>query len=186
MKRNRRLSEAETALWKKVVEKVLPLDPDSGFVPTPDRSEPRPLPAPAPIRPFVIGEKSTARTEAVPRATMPANTDKNRLRRLKKGQLKVDRRVDLHGLTLAEARPVLNNFVFGAHAAGKKVLLVITGKGKSGPDIDVIPTRRGILRQQVPQWLASAPLREVVSEVVPAHRYHGGEGACYVFLRRRR
>ena len=66
-----------------------------------------------------------------------------------------------------------------------KDALVITGKGKRGPDIGPIPHRMGVLRHQVPQWLRQPPLGPATLQVTEAHLKHGGSGAFYVYLRRR-
>jgi DNA-nicking Smr family endonuclease len=62
-----------------------------------------------------------------------------------------------------------------SRAQGRRAILVITGKGALGD---------GILRRRVPEWLASAPLREAVAGLAEAHRRHGGGGALYVALKR--
>ncbi|MFV2002190.1 MAG: Smr/MutS family protein, partial [Paracoccaceae bacterium] len=87
---------------------------------------------------------------------------------------------------LAEAHPALIGFVLGAHSAGRRLVLVITGKGKPGTDAGPIPERRGVLKHQVPGWLAGSALRPAVLQVTQAHLRHGGSGAYYVYLKRRR
>ncbi|WP_315898768.1 Smr/MutS family protein [Vannielia litorea] len=78
-------------------------------------------------------------------------------------------------------------FIHSAHADGKRLVLVITGKGRTKPDDDgPIPSRPGVLRRQVPDWLTRPPLASLVLEVIPANLRHGGDGAFYVYLRRTR
>lgn len=107
---------------------------------------------------------------------------------MQRGKLKPEARIDLHGMTLADAHPALTDFVLRAHDRGLRLLLVITGKGQGGDrrDDGPIPIRRGVLRQQVPGWLVAPPLGAVVLDVRPAHHRHGGEGAYYVYLKKRR
>ena len=65
------------------------------------------------------------------------------------------------------------------------MVLVITGKGRlPADDRDVMPQRRGVLRDHLPVWLAG--MGDAVVKVMPAHRRHGGEGAFYLYLRRKR
>ena len=71
-----------------------------------------------------------------------------------------------------------------AQAGGLRLLLVITGKGR--PTEAAWPQRHGILRHSVPHWLAAPPLAGRILQVAPAHQRHGGAGAYYVYLRRRR
>jgi len=98
-----------------------------------------------------------------------------------------DRRVDLHGMTAQVAHAVLTQFIMSAHASGARLVLVITGKGRLHGDADsVMPQRKGIIRHSVPEWLRQAPLTGKVVQVIPAHRKHGGDGAYYVYLRRKR
>ena len=103
-----------------------------------------------------------------------------------RGKLVPESRIDLHGMTLGEAHPELVRFVLSAHGAGKRLVLVITGKGKERDDEGPIPRRVGVLRHQLPHWLSQAPLRGIVLQVTPAHYRHGGGGAFYVYLRRPR
>jgi DNA-nicking Smr family endonuclease len=81
-------------------------------------------------------------------------------RRMIRGKMKPEARIDLHGMTLSEAHPALVDFVVDAHAQGLRLLLVITGKGRGGDreDHGPIPIRRGVLKQQVPGWLTAPPL----------------------------
>ena len=110
--------------------------------------------------------------------------DAKRHARLRRGKLEPEDRLDLHGLTLAAAHPRLVRFVTEAHLAGKRLILVITGKGRGKTGEGPIPSRIGALRHEVPVWLAQAPLSRFVLQVVPAHPKHGGTGAYYVYLRR--
>jgi DNA-nicking Smr family endonuclease len=114
----------------------------------------------------------------------PVRMDRKAFNRLTRGKLAPEARIDLHGMTLAEAHPALNRFVAAAHADGKRLVLVITGKGRSGEDHGPIPQRPGVLKHQVPQWLGRPPLGAMILQVTEAHLRHGGAGAYYVYLRR--
>ncbi len=107
----------------------------------------------------------------------PADVDPNLHRRLARGREALAARVDLHGLTQDAARAALTGFVRRSVDDGWRAVLVITGKGVSGD---------GVLRRRVPEWLAAAPIREHIAGVSEAHRRHGGEGALYVALKRKR
>jgi DNA-nicking Smr family endonuclease len=149
--------------------------------------------APPALQPFQIGEK--ARTvlghDLVPNlsarlSAAPLRMDAKAFARMSRGKLSPEARIDLHGLTLAEAHPQLIGFVLGAQAQGLRLVLVITGKGRRPTDDGPVPQRHGVLRHQVPQWLAQAPLGQAVLQVAEAHLRHGGSGAFYVYLRRPR
>ena len=91
-----------------------------------------------------------------------------------------------HGAMLAEAHPALSGFILQSQALGRRLVLVITGKGKLRDDPGPIPRRHGVLRHQVPQWLRMPPLNHAVLQVREAHIRHGGHGALYIYLGRRR
>lgn len=111
----------------------------------------------------------------------PAGLDGNTGRRLARGEIAPDTKLDLHGLTEAAAHRALTSLVLAAHKRGERLLLVVTGKGGVSPDPD---RPRGVLRALVPRWLAEAPLAALIAEKRAAHRRHGGEGALYVYLRK--
>ncbi len=123
-------------------------------------------------------------------------------RRLQRGKLEIEGRLDLHGMTEAVAHRALDQFIQSQAAQGKRMVLVITGKGKGrdwqGNPIAVppapwergggysAPTQSGLLRRMVPRWLAQPPLNALVVETSHAQPKHGGTGALYVYLRRQR
>ena len=94
--------------------------------------------------------------------------------------MEIDARLDLHGMTQVRAHRALFGFLQRAHGDGLSFVLVITGKGKVG----VSESERGVLRRQVPQWLALPEFRSLVVGFEEAHIGHGGEGALYVRIRR--
>jgi len=107
--------------------------------------------------------------------------DRRLTQRLARGRTAIDARIDLHGLTQAEAFAQLTAFLRRARRDGARTVLVITGKGAIG---DPEGPARGVLRRQVPLWLSASGLREGVIAFAPAHAEHGGSGALYVRLRR--
>ncbi|MEO0830416.1 MAG: Smr/MutS family protein [Pseudomonadota bacterium] len=189
----RGLRADEKELWQRVTVTATPLHrkpahkPEAEIEPQTSISENAPSSAPEPFRigsrtPAPINGKSVARVTAL--GDQSVNMDSKTFARLKRGKLKPEARLDLHGKSLAQAHPALTAFIFSAHSSGKRLVLVITGKGKEKETFDPIPVRRGVLRHQVPDWLRSPPLGSLVLQVTPAHLRHGGEGAYYVYLRR--
>jgi DNA-nicking Smr family endonuclease len=74
-----------------------------------------------------------------------------------------------------------------AQSSGKRLVLVITGKGGKREELGAIaPQRMGALKRQVPLWLTMAPVSTAVLQVTESHIRHGGAGAYYVYLRRAR
>ncbi|KEJ90637.1 Smr/MutS family protein [Sulfitobacter donghicola] len=116
----------------------------------------------------------------------PVQMDNKSFGKLKRGKMRPEGKIDLHGMTLERAHPALLSFVMRSHAQGKRLILVVTGKGKQRDDGGPIPVRLGVLRHQVPQWLAMQPMKSVVLQIAQAHVSHGGGGAYYVYLRRHR
>lgn len=191
---HKRLNDDDLALWRQVTERTEKLDLKSLFVPEID--------APTPAAPALRKAKSVVLGKPQPRARTtshqlapslpdqlkraPVQMDQKAFGKLKRGKLKPEGRIDLHGMTLDRAHPALSRFILSAHKSGKRLVLVITGKGKQRDEGGPIPVRHGVLRHQVPQWLGMAPLSSVVLQVNQAHVSHGGGGAYYVYLRRQR
>jgi DNA-nicking Smr family endonuclease len=119
-------------------------------------------------------------------ASQPVSMDRKTFGKMKKGRLSPQARIDLHGLTIAQAHPVLIRFIMEAVATDLRLVLVITGKGKNRDDGGPIPVRHGVLRHQVPHWLNTMPLRPHILQISQAHLKHGGQGAYYVYLRRQK
>lgn len=195
MTRKRKLRQEEVDLWQSVARSTKPLRPKSKIaMPTPTPSKKEQADPPAPLPPFSMGEKANhgRSTTAMPKTTAarlasdPVQMDNKAYGKLKRGKLKPEARIDLHGLTLERAHPRLTGFILDAQARGLRLVLVITGKGGGDDPYDPAPTRRGVLRRQVPVWLRQGALAGAVLQITPAHIRHGGEGAYYVYLRKRR
>ncbi|WP_372887079.1 Smr/MutS family protein [Shimia sp.] len=188
----RRLTPEEIELWRRVAQTAERFHPERRPL-----ADPAPKPKPVKVaKPrfggFEIGAR--ARREPPPHALAPGisdqvarqplRMDKKMFGRMKRGKILPDGKIDLHGMTQAQAHPALTAFILRAHGEGKRLVLVVTGKGKSKADDDPIPTRPGVLKHQVPHWLAMPPLSGAVLQVAEAHLRHGGTGAYYVYLRR--
>lgn len=195
MSRRRGLTPEERELWEKVATSARPMRPRRGV---PGTHEPEPKarsqatkPGPAEFRIGQLARPLTAVRDLAPTieerlSSLPLRMDRRTHQQLTRGKLAPEARIDLHGMTLAEAHPELIRFVLNAHAAGKRLILVITGKGKRADDPGPIPQRVGVLRHQVPHWLRQPPLGTLVQQIAPAHLKHGGGGAYYIYLRRAR
>ncbi len=190
----RKLTEEEIELWRKVSETTARLHPER---PNTDLPKPkhRPHKTPKEHQPsFSVGQSSPI--QKLPHDLQPGlserlnaaalRMDKKSFARMKRGKLAPERRIDLHGMTMERAHPALLRFVLRAHSRGLRLVLVITGKGKTKEDDGPIPVRRGVLKHNVPQWLSMPPLSAVVLQVTQAHISHGGGGAYYVYLKRQR
>ncbi|WP_299081202.1 Smr/MutS family protein [uncultured Ruegeria sp.] len=192
----RKLTAEEVELWRKVAQKAERLHPK-----IPQAVHPTPLPKPKPkkspkprIDAFELGQNHRAKpsgnslkpsvTETLRAA--PVQMDVKAFNRMKRGKLKPEGKLDLHGMRVDTAHPALIRFILNAQAQGKRLVLVVTGKGKDRDEPGPIPTPRGVLRNQVPKWLSLHPLAQAVMQVSPAHISHGGDGAYYVYLRRTR
>lgn len=127
-------------------------------------------------RPVVAASKIAASEKAI---------EPNLKRRLARGREPIDATLDLHGMTQAQARAALSVFVPARAARGDRTLLVITGKGikKTGY---LQMEQKGVLREMVPLWLNAPELAPLVAGIDPAHPGHGGGGALYVRLKRKR
>ncbi len=190
------MSAEERALWDEIAKRSQKLaKPTSKLVreapkrPDPKRDKDRPVKIPS----FTVGGAVDHRSDhdllpslGQQMRTSPVQMDRKAFGKLRRGKLKPDARIDLHGMTMAQAHPVLTGFILRSASAGHRLVLVITGKGKDRDDGGPIPTKFGVLRHQVPQWLSMPPLGGLVMQVSQSHIRHGGQGAYYVYLRRSR
>ncbi len=182
------LSEEDKALWEAVKEDIAPLS-DRGETPEPPR-----------MPKVTVRRREEEFLHALPKmATLPlANIDDKRRKRLRRGQLEIGTTIDLHGQNRERAYAVLKRLLIRAAERGERTVLVITGKGgrrfsQTGSEIPVkCRTYRdfepdgGILRNQLPLWLASTELSPLIVSYEQAAQQHGGKGAFYVILRRLR
>jgi DNA-nicking Smr family endonuclease len=180
----RRLTADEEHLWSLVVRTVRPLRQSKRAVAGGRHTHKAGLRNPT--RP--AKKKATADPEisASRQPIAPASTLTPIMRRekqlLARGRVRIDARIDLHGMTQAEAHSTLRGFLLRSQANGARFVLVITGKGAPNTSRG----ERGVLRQQVPLWLALPEFRRHVLGFDVAHTGHGGEGALYVRLRKAR
>ncbi len=155
---------------------------------------PQPLaPLPKVFRPEGAGAAAYARADAKEKqpllpgrhGELPAlQMDKRLKQRFQRGELPIDARLDLHGLTLANAERALSKLIRDSLAQQKRCLLVITGKGARSAESGV--QGRGVLRNWLPEYLKRGPWRDQILGVTPARQEMGGAGAFYVLLRRQR
>jgi DNA-nicking Smr family endonuclease len=186
-RRRRVISEAELALWTKVVESVMPMPGRRRAKPEPQAASTPPEPV-APEKPPVAPKRSAPQPPPVaPAAPKPpplATLEPRMRRRIARGVVAVDARIDLHGLRQDEAHRRLASFLLGAQAGGARVVLVITGKGRPVAEGPLFGEERGVLRRSVPLWLSSPAARHVVIGYEEADPVHGGGGALYVRIRK--
>lgn len=175
-------------LWRAVTEGVEPLNKKrrAASKSKPDPPRPRPERAAAPSTSPPSTSPPSSIPAPKPKAEPPplvmgrgAGVDKRTVQRLKRGQLAIEARLDLHGLTQAEAHARLDRFLAGAQDRGLRSVLVITGKGRAGQE-------GGVLRRMVPRWLNTPPNRGRVLTMSEAQPRDGGGGALYLLIKKRR
>jgi DNA-nicking Smr family endonuclease len=145
-----------------------------------------------PVRPPKPEPKTATAKVSGPKAKRaPSGVDGNTDDRLRRGEMTPDVRIDLHGFTERVAHRTLLNFLRGAQRKGARLALVITGKGggRIDPhepfDMEKEARARGVLNIMVPRWLTEPSFAALIADARIAHRRHGGEGALYVYLRKR-
>ena len=183
MKR-RKLSSEELKLWEKVAKSTLPLSEKNYSETESVSNNEAPKGAPLKGMKFQLKDGKTRRKEVFSNTSQKVKMDMGTFSKLKKGKLEPEASLDLHGMNLEQAYPALLNFIISAHNTQKRLVLVITGKGKNSDPGYAIPQRSGVLRSQVPIWLKEAKLSNLILQVEQSHRRHGGLGALYVYLRR--
>ena len=189
MAHKRSISREEESLWRQVTGDVKPIDSPPPKEPkthtaadetkTPKRPPAKAAATALPLTP-PTPPVATIKAKQHPELAPGKNTglDKRNAQRLKRGQLRPEARVDLHGMTQSQAHEELNNFIAECWMADRRTVLVITGKGSV--------REGGVLRRMVPHWLNQPPLREMVIAIEQATPRDGGAGAYYLLLRRRR
>ncbi|MBB5517612.1 Smr/MutS family protein [Amphiplicatus metriothermophilus] len=199
----RRLAPEEAALWRRATRDVAPLDRKKrGAVPDTDdpcadgaarggagleaRDERRAAaPAGAPARAAGTAPQGPASKRLSPFAAGDPALD----RRARRGRIRPERALDLHGLTQAAARARLETFLERAAGEGLRCVLVITGKGwrgtggDAGRDPFAPRAGRGVLRLRFFEWMEDPALARFVARAAPAAPRDGGDGAFYVFLK---
>ncbi|HEY0271231.1 MAG TPA: Smr/MutS family protein [Sphingomonas sp.] len=168
------------ALWRRVTDTVRPLagravKAASVEVPVAPR-----LPAPFAGKPPEPPKRISASHAG---ETLDGGWD----RRLRRGIVSPDMTIDLHGHSLFAAQAALDAALARAIAGHARVLLVVTGRPprEPGERIDGRPVR-GAIRAAIGDWLGSSRHTGQIAAVRNAHPRHGGAGALYVILRRRR
>lgn len=207
-RRTKGLSAADKALWEQVARSVSRADqPETRPLPAPLSPEPRAFDEPLPLPP-VPRQPAEALRVLRPEARSPARPwavhhapsmfdgldpaaglDKNTARRVRTGKRAPQARIDLHGMTSDRAHAALSAFIRRSHAQGLRFVLVITGKGgrrREPEDAPFVPEGHGVLRHAAPRWLREPALARYVTGVYEAHHTHGGGGALYVQLSKRR
>ncbi|KZK84433.1 Endonuclease MutS2 [Pseudovibrio sp. W64] len=212
--KTKQLSEADKRLWDRVKATLTPIHQerlsdmleDTTQLSEPDQSlmhaqsaevsqpelKPQLTSPPKPQAKKSRGSKGkTAPDYSPPKPVVPAMpplsplNKKERKKVVRGGKGYIDARIDLHGLTQYQAHQRLTSFIYQAQAMGYSLVLVITGKGldySSSPYGD----DRGVLRRMVPQWLSLPDMRSCVVGFDQAHVSHGGSGAIYVRIRKRK
>jgi DNA-nicking Smr family endonuclease len=179
MSRRRQLSDDEQALWRGLARSITPLRKSKEPAKLSDvDGEPVPvLPTP----------QMTPRKAAPPTAQTPplVPLDRRLKQRVARGREPIDDRIDLHGKTQAQAHAALLRFMRFAQANGCRFVLVVTGKGTSRGE-QGFAAERGVLKRQVPMWLALPEFRPFIVGFEDAHVSHGGQGALYVRIRQAR
>ncbi|MGE4063926.1 MAG: Smr/MutS family protein [Rhodospirillaceae bacterium] len=167
----------DSELWRHVTRNVVPY-----------RAQRHPMADPAPARePGITACEADFSAPSPPPAKRPplplklgavSAMDKRTAQRFKRGEMPVDGRIDLHGLTLDQAYGALSGFIRRAHARGARCLVVVTGKGGEKGE--------GKIRREAPVWLNRGDLRPLILAVTEARPHDGGGGALYVMLKRSR
>ncbi len=188
----RGLTAEEAALWRRVTATVTPLDPPRAGLAERDQQKAGGGVSPAP--PTSRGQANrNAPLHPRPAAGSPpprAQLGEDRLdssweRKLARAALAPDFTLDLHGHTLEQAHARLDAGLIQAKAVGARLVLLVTGKARPASSADR-GSQRGAIRAKVLDWLAAGPHASDIAAIRKAHRRHGGDGALYIVLRRRR
>ncbi|KLE34014.1 Smr/MutS family protein [Aurantiacibacter luteus] len=188
MSHPRGLSAEEAAAWERLAKTVTPLAP---VRPAPAAPGPAKAGKAPPV--FVKAKPAVTRAAPAPRAAPPPppppqpapGLDSHWERRLARTSTDPDFTLDLHGHTLDQAYRRLDDGLVQAKAMGARLVLVVTGKSRPVDAADR-GSKRGAIRAKILDWLAAGSHAADIAAVRQAHRRHGGDGALYLVLKRRR
>lgn len=201
--KKRTLTEDETKLWRRVTENIAALDPRKA-VSVQENTAAYEIKCPEKpgwkiSREIKIEPKNysffgiNSPLNVIPETSLqtPATAEHNWQQKINRDKARIEGKIDLHGMTQERAYTALHEFILRAYTQGKRLLLVITGKGRpkgrtdnGGEFENLYQGHQGILKRQVPRWLAQGDLGPLILSVSTARAKHGGDGALYVVLKR--
>ena len=173
-------------LWEKVTQGVIRMNSQPAFQTPKQRVGPKTGPQKTSFTDrSQSAQTGQAKAKASPDKKMPADfrlgetsgIDRTSARRMQRGQVLIEARLDLHGLSQEQAQKEVKAFIGSAVQKNFRYVLIITGKGRDG---------HGILRERVPEWLKDAPLCYHLNAISFAQPKDGGKGALYIRLKRQR
>ena len=190
------VSQEDLEVWKKITIQLKRNKPEvlikkniSGLK---IKKSSKSLPRAPELKPFIIGEKVLKKEKIIlpnfheDNKINSPNMDKKNFKKLVKGKMEIEGTIDLHGLTADQAKIKLITFINHSYSLGKRLIIVITGKGKHKGFDEFQRPINGVLRQNLPEWLSGPSVSNKVLQVTQAQPKHGGAGAFYVYLRRQR
>ena len=190
------VSQEDLEVWKKITVQLKRNKPEvlikkniSGLK---IKKSSKSLPKAPELKPFIIGEKVLKKEKIIlpnfheDNKINSPNMDKKNFKKLVKGKMEIEGTIDLHGLTADQAKIKLITFINHSYSIGKRLIIVITGKGKHKGFDEFQRPINGVLRQNLPEWLSGPSVSNKVLQVTQAQPKHGGAGAFYVYLRRQR
>lgn len=190
------VSQEDLEVWKKITIQLKRNKPEvlikkniSGLK---IKKSSKSLPKAPELKPFIIGENVLKKEKIIlpnfheDNKINSPNMDKKNFKKLVKGKMEIEGTIDLHGLTADQAKIKLITFINHSYSLGKRLIIVITGKGKHKGFDEFQRPINGVLRQNLPEWLSGPSVTNKVLQVTQAQPKHGGAGAFYVYLRRQR
>ena len=190
------VSQEDLEVWKKITIQLKRNKPEvlikkniSGLK---IKKSSKSLPKAPELKPFIIVEKVLKKEKIIlpnfheDNKINSPNMDKKNFKKLVKGKMEIEGTIDLHGLTADQAKIKLITFINHSYSLGKRLIIVITGKGKHKGFDEFQRPINGVLRQNLPEWLSGPSVSNKVLQVTQAQPKHGGAGAFYVYLRRQR
>jgi DNA-nicking Smr family endonuclease len=194
MTRRRDLSPEEAKLWRRVAKTTKPymvLSSETAPTELQRQMVDVVVAPPTPELPHLALKRAKMRRVLLQPALAPKKTaiirpiaDASGHKKVRRGKLDIDARIDLHGMRQIEAQTALAGTIARTRAANGRCILVVTGKGRPiDPGEDYITPQPGVIKRRLPEWLGGAGIREHISGYAPANAKDGGTGAFYVLLK---
>jgi len=136
---------------------------------------------------LAFDHKKYGEADRISKIPLNHNLDKKKNSLLKKGKIRPEKILDLHGLNAKLAEKEVLNFIEYSYSNGIRLILIITGKGKRSQNKDrlfQVDRDVGILKEALIPWIKNSKMWTKILKIMPAHQKHGGGGAFYVYLRK--
>jgi DNA-nicking Smr family endonuclease len=187
-KKSKFLTAEEEGIWKNYSKNISKLCTENPSVTDKTKIRNKKLEQTTSVKNLIIDGEHNKDHKSLNSSNSKVLLDRKIHHNLKSGRINPSRSLDLHGLRYEDAKSKVIIFINSAFMSEHRLVLVITGKGKNLNSTQSFfdEERSGILRKAFPSWLENTKIKPLILNVTSAHSSHGGSGAFYVYLRKKK